>query len=144
DLVLSPLVEAAASGDRYLVELLLEVHGANPSAHGGLAEHMALQAGHHLVANLIFQRAVALRAAQSAATLQQQQQGSGCPSGPAGCQGGVLGIVKQHHHRNSGRGCRLPLAHPCLTKAEPKQAVPDQADSSLSSSLYHPAWGCAA
>ncbi|KAL6751635.1 hypothetical protein V8C86DRAFT_2775394 [Haematococcus lacustris] len=52
---------------------------------------MALQAGHHLVANLIFQKAVALRAAQSAATLQQQQQGSGCPSGLAGCQGGVLG-----------------------------------------------------
>mmetsp|Transcript_1682 Transcript_1682/g.4449 ORF Transcript_1682/g.4449 Transcript_1682/m.4449 type:complete len:542 (-) Transcript_1682:1370-2995(-) len=85
--VFSPLAEAAAAGDRYLVELLMEVHGADPTAHGGLAEACARNTGQLQVANLIFEKCVAQRAARAAAA-----GASGCdPASAADSDAGAAG-----------------------------------------------------
>lgn len=40
------------------------MHGADPSAHGGLAESVALRAGHHNIAKMLFEKGMALRMAK--------------------------------------------------------------------------------
>lgn len=123
----SPLVEAAAAGDKYLVELLVEVreggtvhasprvswawlrrtqpppasslsaccsmfrstpcllcalpvlpqvHGADPAAHQGMAETVARNVGQVQVANILFQKTVARRAARAASRAASTSGGS--------------------------------------------------------------------